>query len=144
MVEEFLKSAITGTLPTGLRMKAPKFDPQKLIENWHKPYDVSLPRIGETVKEVANWVAPLTPNERIFEIFGSYAFRSGMTLLQGSLNLVKGKIFKGDSPMNIEKYGIFQNHLKAVAADTLYSSQVIAGKWRDVSDNSTLFQTFGV
>ncbi|KAF4224513.1 hypothetical protein CNMCM8980_007536 [Aspergillus fumigatiaffinis] len=47
----------------------------------NKLYDVSLPQIGAIVTDVKGWTKPLTPNDRIFEVLGSYAYRGGMSLL---------------------------------------------------------------
>jgi chitinase len=103
MIPQFLETAVTGILPTGKQLKAMVLDPQKLLNGWNKIYDVSLPRIGDVVKDVKGWIAPVTPNDRIFEIIGSYAYRTGMTLLPGDMNLLKRNIMAGHNLKDITK-----------------------------------------
>lgn len=67
-------------------MKAAKLDPAKLLAGWNKVYDVSLPRIGEIVTDVKGWSKPVTLNDRMLEIFGSYAYRMGMSFVQKEIN----------------------------------------------------------
>jgi chitinase len=94
MIGIFLKSCITGVLPSGATFPSNLIiDPQKLVNIWNTAYDVSLPRIGAVVNDVSGWTAPLTPNDRWFEVIGSYAYRTGMSLLQQDMNGMKGRFF---------------------------------------------------
>jgi chitinase len=94
MIGIFLKSAITGVLPSGATIPSYLIiDAQKLANIWNTAYDVSLPRIGAIVTDVSGWAAPLTPNDRWFEVIGSYAYRTGMSLLPGDMNGLKGRFF---------------------------------------------------
>lgn len=86
MIPQFLKTSLSGVLPTGAQLKAATIDPQKLLNGWNKIYDVSFERIGSQVTDVKGWTAPVTPNDRIFEVIGSYAYRVGFSMLQGDMN----------------------------------------------------------
>jgi len=94
MIRKFLKSAITGVLQSGATFPRKLIiDPQKLVNIWNTAYDVSLPRIGAIVTDVSSWTAPVTPNDRWFEAIGYYAYRTGMSLLPGDMNGLKGPFF---------------------------------------------------
>jgi len=94
MIGKFLKSAVTGVLPSGATFPSNLIiDPQKLVNIWNTAYDVSLPRIGAIVTDVSGWTAPVTPNDRWFEVIGSYAYRTRMSLLPGDRNGLKGCFF---------------------------------------------------
>ncbi|KAK2766602.1 hypothetical protein FQN53_006662 [Emmonsiellopsis sp. PD_33] len=125
MVGKFLKTAVTGYLPSGAKLKAQVVDPQKLLDTWHKVYDVDLPRIGAVVSDVKDWTAPLTPNDRVFEIIGSYAYRTGMSLLPGDMNLIKKNIVNGNQPM---APAAFNKALNLVAKGDMEAAKLIAGK----------------
>jgi hypothetical protein len=64
----------------------------------NKLYDVSLPQIGAIVTDVKGFVQPLTPNDRIFEVLGSYAYRGGMSLLPKGMDGFKRLIIVGKMP----------------------------------------------
>jgi chitinase len=112
MIHRFLTTALSGILPSGAKMKAATLDPLKLVNGWNKLYDVSLPQIGAIVTDVKGWTKPLTPNERIFEVLGSYAYRGGMSLLPRDMNGFKRNIIIGNMPMDLVK---FRGHLKDAA-----------------------------
>lgn len=95
-------------------MKAATLDPLKLVNGWNKLYDVSLPQIGAIVTDVKGWTKPLTPNDRIFEVLGSYAYRGGMSLLPRDMNGLKKNIIVGHMPMQLTR---FRAYLKAAAND---------------------------
>lgn len=86
MIPRFLKTSLSGVLPSGAELKATTIDPQKLLDGWNKIYDVSFERIGSQVTDVKGWTAPVTPNDRIFEVIGSYAYCVGFSMLQGDMN----------------------------------------------------------
>ncbi|KAL4958708.1 uncharacterized protein BDV14DRAFT_194358 [Aspergillus stella-maris] len=94
----FLETAISGVLPSGNAIKAAKIDPKILLDTWNKVYSVSLPRIGALITD-AEWKPPITPNDRVFEVLGSQAYRSAMTLVPKSLNLLKKDIFALNNPI---------------------------------------------
>lgn len=93
-------------------MKAATLAPNKLIAGWNKVYSATLPTIGEVVTDAQGWVKPLTPNERVFEILGSYVYRIDMSFVEKQINLIKKDIFAGKNPMAVRR---FQNLLEAVS-----------------------------
>ncbi|KAK2803673.1 hypothetical protein FQN50_006889 [Emmonsiellopsis sp. PD_5] len=125
MIGKFLKTAVTGYLPSGAKLKAQVVDPQKLLDTWNKAYDVTLPRIGAVVSDVKDWTPPKTPNDRVFEIIGSYAYRTGMSLLPGDMNLIKKNIVNGNQPM---APAAFTKALNLVAKGDMDAAKLIAGK----------------
>ncbi|EFX06695.1 chitinase [Grosmannia clavigera kw1407] len=102
MIPRFLLSTLLGQLPTGAPMKT-KVNIQALVQGWNKEFDVSLPRIGSIVTDVKSWTKPLTPNDRVFEVIGSYAYRTGMSVLQGSVNQVKGNLMGLENPVDLKR-----------------------------------------
>lgn len=130
MIPRFLATAITGYLPSGNVMKAAKLDPQKLLDGWNKAYDVTLPRIGAIVSDVSGWTAPVTPNDRIFEIIGSYAYRTGMSFLPKDMNLVKRDILRQFAPMSMTN---FKSYLAQAANGDEVAAKKIAGSLQKVS-----------
>ncbi|KAJ6071566.1 hypothetical protein N7499_009580, partial [Penicillium canescens] len=124
MVSQFLKAWLTGILPGGGLMKTPIVDPYKLLRGWHQVYDVSLPLAGVKVTDVVGWAAAVTPNDRIFECFGSLSYRTGMTLLEGPMNLAKMRIFNGHRTMGADKWKDF---LADAADGKLHGAKMILG-----------------
>uniref|UniRef100_A0A0N7HV81 chitinase n=1 Tax=Hypocrella siamensis TaxID=696354 RepID=A0A0N7HV81_9HYPO len=106
MIYSFVKSLLSGKLFSGADMKN-KLDPLAVYKGWNKVYDVSLPQIGRVIRDAADYTRPVTPNDRIFETIGSYAYREGVTFLPGPLNLIKRTLMEGKSPLgspqNFEK-----------------------------------------
>lgn len=45
MIPRFLKTSLSGVLPSGAELKVTTIDPQKLLDGWNKIYDVSFERI---------------------------------------------------------------------------------------------------
>lgn len=130
MVPQWLTTAITGILPSGKTMQAAKIDPQRLIDLWNKVYSVSLPRIGAEVNDVSGLVDPVTPNDRIFTVIGSYAYRTGMTFIPKDMNLIKRDILGGNNPQAIAK---FNKYLKAVVDNgDLVAAKKIIGSLQKV------------
>ncbi|KAL3429986.1 hypothetical protein BDV09DRAFT_31381 [Aspergillus tetrazonus] len=104
MIKKFLITGLTGNLPSGKKMKAALLDPYTLLSTWNKDYDVSLDRIGDLVTDVADRRAPQTPNERVMEVLGSLAYRTGLTLVPNSLNGVKAALWGLDKPVGTNKW----------------------------------------
>lgn len=130
MIKRFLQTAITGYLPSGAKMKSAIIDPQKLVGGWNKVYDVTLPRIGAIVSDQASWTPPLTPNDRIFEIIGSYAYRTGMSILPRDMNYIKKNLVGGAQPMALST---FNTALRNVAKGDMEAAKLVAGKIQKVS-----------
>ncbi|PKX88257.1 uncharacterized protein P174DRAFT_426141 [Aspergillus novofumigatus IBT 16806] len=95
-------------------MKATTLNPVKLVRGWNKLYDVSLPQIGAIITDVKGWTKPLTLNDRIFKVLGSYAYRGGMSLLPKDMNRFKQLIIIRKMPMSLKTFG---KYLKAAADD---------------------------
>jgi len=110
-------------------MKTPVVDPYKLLRGWHTIYDVSLPLVGVEVKDVVGWAAAVSPNDRIFECFGSLSYRTGMTLLEGPMNLAKMRIFNGHRTMGADKWKDF---LADAADGKLHGAKMILGNLQTV------------
>ncbi|KAL2368872.1 hypothetical protein RJ035_003742 [Blastomyces gilchristii] len=125
MVKRFLQTAVTGYLPSGAKMKSVTIDPQKLLDGWNKLYDVTLPRIGAIVSDKPDWTPPLTPNDRVFEIIGSYAYRTGMSILPRDMNYIKKNLVGGAQPMAIST---FNTALRDVAKGDMEAAKLVAGK----------------
>ncbi|KAJ5360513.1 bacteriodes thetaiotaomicron symbiotic chitinase variant 3 [Penicillium concentricum] len=89
MILKFLVTTLSGDFPDGNLMKAAKIDLANFLARWNKVYDVSLPLVGQLVTDVKGWAAPMTPNDRVFEILGSYAYRTGMSILEAEMNIIK-------------------------------------------------------
>ena len=115
---------MSGILPGGGKLKADVLDPYKLLADWHKAYDVSLPLAGVKVTDVKGWLAANTPNNRIFEIFRSYSYRTGMSLLDADMNLIKKNIFMGYRTMGI---GSFEKWIVQVSDGKLIGAKMILG-----------------
>nr|KAI0406599.1 hypothetical protein F4802DRAFT_556676 [Xylaria palmicola] len=98
MITKFVESMITGYKFSGEPMTT-KFDPLDILNGWNQKYPVSLPRIGAIVKDATEFVEPLTPNDRIYEIIGSYAYRGGLSFLPGDMNLLKRTLLAGNNPL---------------------------------------------
>lgn len=129
MIPQFLETALNGVLPGGKAMKAAKLAPDKLIAGWNKVYSVTLPTIGEVVTDVQGWVKPLTPNERVFEILGSYAYRTDMSFVEKQINLIKKSLFAGANPMAAQR---FKKLLEAVSKGDQNSAKMILGNLQKV------------
>ncbi|KAJ6142824.1 bacteriodes thetaiotaomicron symbiotic chitinase [Penicillium samsonianum] len=125
MIPKFLVTTLSGVLPNGNLMKAAKIDPANLLAGWNKVYDVSLPLAGQLVTDVKGWAAPMTPNDRVFEILGSYAYRTGMSFLEAEMNIIKMTLWMDKNPMAI---GVFNDHLKTIAGATSKSPEDAAKK----------------
>ncbi|KAK0669896.1 bacteriodes thetaiotaomicron symbiotic chitinase [Cercophora samala] len=78
-----------------------KLNPQVLLDIWHKPYpaNIHLPQLGVIVNDVKGWTAPVTPNDRIFTIMGSIAYRAGISVLPNDMNKIKMALVLGNNPM---------------------------------------------
>lgn len=98
MIDSFVKSLLSGKLFSGTDMTN-KLDPLAVYNGWNKVYDVSLPQIGLAVRDAVDYTLPVTPNDRIYETIGSYAYREGVTFLPGPLNLLKRTLMMGNSPL---------------------------------------------
>jgi chitinase len=125
MIPKFLVTTMSGILPNGKLMKAAKLDLAKLLAGWNKVYDVSLPLVGQLVTDVKGWAALMTLNDRVFEILGSYAYRTGMSFLEAEMNIIKMTLWMGKNPMAI---GVFNDHLKTIAGATSKSPEDAAKK----------------
>lgn len=115
MIHNFVRSLLTGKLFSGLDMKT-KLDPMAVAIGWTKKYDVSLPRIGVLVRDAPKFSEPISPNDRIFETLGSYAYRGGVSFVPKALNLVKRTLMEGNSPLGKEE-STFNRLLKQVAVN---------------------------
>ncbi|UKZ93576.1 uncharacterized protein TrAFT101_008486 [Trichoderma asperellum] len=99
MIDNFVRSLLSGQLYSGGPMKI-KLDPLAVYKGWNKAYDVSLPIIGQAVHDAGDdYTLPVTPNDRIFETIGSYAYREGTSFLPGTLNLLKRTLMARNSPL---------------------------------------------
>ena len=116
-------------MPGGLDLKAPTIDAYKLLAGWHKKYDVSLPLAGVKVTDVKGWAAAITPNDCIFEIFGSYSYRTGMSLLDADMNLMKMRIFMGHRTMGVD---VWDQWIKEAADGKLHGAKMILGNIQKV------------
>ncbi|EEQ34605.1 symbiotic chitinase [Microsporum canis CBS 113480] len=114
MIFKLVKAAVSGELPSGALLKAAKLDPEKVYNSWNKLYTITLPQIGVdlSTSTLRGWTKPETPNDRIFEIIGSHAYRGGMSLLESEMNGIKGRIFRKYNPMGP---GTFAKALDTVA-----------------------------
>lgn len=121
-------------------MKAAVLDPWRLINNWHKPYTVSFPTIGVIVKDIRTWTPPVTPNDRIFEVLGSHAYRRAMTLVPKGLNGAKSLIMGGRMVMRDDNV---VKAVKAIGKGSLNAAQELAGKWQMVGSHSASLSTSG-
>lgn len=130
MVKQFLESWLSRKLPNGLDLKVPAVDPYKLLSGWHQKYDLSLPLAGVEVTDVKGWAAALTPNDRIFEIFGSYSYRTGMSVLERELNLAKMRIFLGHRTMGDEPW---KKAIVQAAAGHMGGATKVLGNIKEVS-----------
>ncbi|KAM5451181.1 putative chitinase [Microsporum audouinii] len=144
MIPRLLKTAVTGILPSGATLKAAKLDPVKVYAAWNKEYDVSLPLIGpDLTGTINNWARPLTPNDRIFEVIGSYAYRKGMALLEGEMNRIKGNIFRNYRPIGKETMNTLLTTVKegnaleaqAAAQEIARKLQKVIGVFNYMNDN---------
>ncbi|GAM41997.1 hypothetical protein TCE0_043r15580 [Talaromyces pinophilus] len=124
MIPQFLKTSLSGVLPTGAQLKAATIDPQKLLNGWNKIYDVSFERIGSQVTDVKGWMAPVTPNDRIFEIIGSYAYRVGFSMLQGDMNRYKRLILSNQNPKDP---GVINKMIDAAMAGNIKGAKETLG-----------------
>jgi chitinase len=122
MIPQFLKTSLSGVLPTGAQLKAATIDPQRLLNGWNKIYDVSFERIGSQV--VKSWMAPVTPNDRIFEIIGSYAYRVGFSMLQGDMNRYKRLILSNQNPKDP---GVINKMIDAAMAGNIKGAKETLG-----------------
>ncbi|UNI22105.1 Chitinase [Purpureocillium takamizusanense] len=124
MIDSFVRSLLSGKLFSGVDMKN-KLDPMAVYNGWNKVYDVSLPRIGLAVRDAAHYTLPVTPNDRIFETIGSYAYREGVTFLPGPLNVLKRTLMMGNSPLGRAEH--FETLLRKVASkgDEITLKQVL-------------------
>ncbi|KAG6045483.1 hypothetical protein E4U39_002349 [Claviceps sp. Clav50 group G5] len=105
-LNNFVRSLLSGKLFSGLPMQA--------AEQARSHGPLSLPLIGVAVRDRADYTFPTTPNDRIFETIGSYAYREGVSFLPGSLNLLKRTLMMGNIPLG--KNGkMFHNLLDAIA-----------------------------
>lgn len=122
-------------------MSARLVNPMLLVNNWMTPYTVSLPPIGELVTDIA-WEAPLTPNDRIFETLGSYAYRTGMTLLDRNLNIMKKSVIAGHRFWADEK---FWDTIALVGQGDVNAAREILTKCQNVSTyillNGSVYQS---
>jgi chitinase len=126
MIGKFLRSVITGVLPSGATFPSNLIiDPQKLVNMWNTVSDVSLPRIGAVVNDVSGWTAPLTPNDRWFEVNGSYAYRTGMSLLPGDMNGMKGRFFQLKQAQSLVK--VFNPNLVLAGQGDENAAKIILG-----------------
>ncbi|OJJ42141.1 hypothetical protein ASPZODRAFT_20739 [Penicilliopsis zonata CBS 506.65] len=132
MVGQLIKTAVTGTLPSGKTMQSSILDAVKLINGWNKVYDTTLPRIGALVTDVAGWTPPVTPNDRIFEVIGSFAYRTGISFVERDINSAKLNLVKGYNVMALRR---FKGFLDAVNLGNETAAKVIA---------TTLQKTIGV
>lgn len=100
MIQRFVESLVTGTKVSGTAMKQ-LLNPINVMNGWNKAYDVSLPRLGEIVTDTGAqkypFTEPLTPNDRVYEALGSYAYRAGLSFLPKDFNIAKFHILKGNS-----------------------------------------------
>ncbi|KAK8109874.1 hypothetical protein PG999_008011 [Apiospora kogelbergensis] len=112
MIDSFVRSLLSGKLFSGAGM-VHKLDPIAVYNGWNKVYDIDLPRIGVAVHDTASYVLPVTPNDRIFETIGSYAYREGVSFLPGPLNLLKRTLMMGNSPLGT--INNFRNLLNQIA-----------------------------
>ncbi|KAI1840789.1 hypothetical protein JX266_012996 [Neoarthrinium moseri] len=98
MISAFVSSLVSGKKVSGKAMTQ-LFNPMDILNGWNKVYDVTLPRIGEVVTDTGGllypFTEPLTPNDRIFEAIGSYAYRTGLSFLRKDINLGKYHILTG-------------------------------------------------
>lgn len=141
MISQLLETAVSGELPTGLKMKAPTLDPEDLYNAWHRAYSNihTLPQIGVDLTGLRRgWRLPITPNDRLFEIIGSYAYRTGMTLLEGQMNGIKGRIFGGLAPLGEKPFGkamdaVKKGHLSGYGKKAEVAATVILAHMQMVS-----------
>lgn len=134
MIPRLLETALGGILPNGETMKAAKLNPGSLIAGWNKVYDVSLPLAGQLITDVKAWTVPETPNDGIFEVLGSYSFRTGMSYVIADMNRIKMNIWTGQNPIAMH---VFNKALKDIAAGVTYNdnkdpSKLILGTMQKV------------
>jgi chitinase len=90
---------------------------------------VSLPLVGVKVIDVKGWAAAITPNDCIFEIFGSYSYRIGMSLLNANMNLIKMRIFIGHRIIGVD---VWDQWIKEAADGKLHRAKMILGNIQKV------------
>ncbi|KAI8949280.1 hypothetical protein F4801DRAFT_580518 [Xylaria longipes] len=98
MISKFVESLITGIKYSGEPIKT-LFDSLDIVNGWNQVYKVSLPRIGAIVRDAKYFIEQVTPNDRIFEIIGSYAHKGGLYFLPGDMNLLKRTILARNNPL---------------------------------------------
>ncbi|KAG6197388.1 hypothetical protein E4U50_007948 [Claviceps purpurea] len=113
MIYGFVESLLAGTLSSGPPMVT-RLDPMAVYRGWNKIYPVSLPHIGAVVRDMTDYTIPMTPNDRIFETLGSYAYRGGVAFLPASLNMLKGVLMASHSPLG-SRTGKFESLVRLVA-----------------------------
>lgn len=110
-------------------MKAAKLGPLNFMAGWDKLYDVSLPLAGELITDIKDWTRPLTPNDRVFEIFGSYAYRTGMSYLTGDMNRLKKQIFMGQQIIGPK---LWADNIKLVNSGDIQGAKKLLGPLQKV------------
>lgn len=134
---EFLKTVISGILPGGEVMKAAPLGALNLIAGWNKVYNVSLRLAGELVTDFKAWTRPVTPNDRVFEILGSYAYRTGMSYLYGPMNLLKKQMFMGQQIIGTK---LWNDNIKLVNAGDVKGAKILLGKLQQVCISSSFMR----
>ncbi|KAI0863675.1 hypothetical protein F4860DRAFT_521760 [Xylaria cubensis] len=124
MIAQFVESLITGIKKSGEPMET-LFNPLDIVNGWNQVYKVSLPRIGAIVRDAKGFVEPVTPNDRIYETIGSYAYRGGLSFLPHDMNLLKRTILAGKKPLGkFENWEILVNKVGSTG-DTVSAQKLV-------------------
>ncbi|KAJ5173703.1 bacteriodes thetaiotaomicron symbiotic chitinase variant 3 [Penicillium coprophilum] len=125
MISKFLVTTLSRVLPNGNIMKAANIDPASVLAGWNKVYDVSLPLAGKSITDVEGWAAPITSNDRVFEILGSYVYRTRMSFHEAEMKIITMTLWMDKEPTAI---GVFNDHPKTKAGATSKSPEHAAKK----------------
>lgn len=80
-----------------------------------------------------SWTPPLSPNDRWFEIIGSTAYRTRMSLLPGDMNVMKGRMF---GMLQVQDLAMkFTPALAKAASGSLTDAKYILGTNQKASNN---------
>ncbi|KAK7915206.1 glycoside hydrolase superfamily [Apiospora marii] len=108
----FVVSMFTGVLPTGKRARLQKIS-QSFFDKWNTPNKVlgAFPGIGSRTGPQPN-----TINGRVMTALGANGWREPFVLLQKSVNIAKGHVFKEESAVAHDKIEMFAR--RAMKLDT--------------------------
>lgn len=97
-VARFIRSAVSGQLPSGATMTVGTVSVGFFVSTWATPNTLrNLPRVGLGT-------SPTNLNDRVFEALGSSSNREDFIICEKQLNAFKGKLFKGQLPYDLSEF----------------------------------------